>query len=169
MRLGTLPLLALGVMHDCAGGPMPLLWAAGLFIGTAVVIASFATFKDDPPGGVIPRWARRASPLLWIMSLLLIHSVARNWWPLHASFRASQPQLNQLALDSRAGKPIKLPRQIGNFNVTNVLSNKEVTIVYLSGADGGDGAKLIRPQFYSTEWRKDDSYSLDENWRFVTD
>ena len=64
---------------------------------------------------------------------------------------------------------MKLPQQIGYFNVTNVLSNEEVTIIYLDGADGGDGAKLVRPKFGSTEWRRNDSYYLDENWIFETD
>ncbi len=176
LRLGILPLLAILVVWESASGPMPVLWWPVLCIFTPFIIAaimvSFLEAKDDPPTGVVPRWARRAAPVLWIVSVVIIVSVVQTEWPLRSSFGTSKPQLEQLIDQARQGKAPKLPQQIGWFNVTDIHADDEVVILYLNGADGGDGAKIqywfapgAEAQLSKTQWKDDvNTVVLDEDW-----
>ena len=172
LRLGILPLLALFVVWMSATGPLQFLYWFLIPLSPFVLAAmllSYWRFRADKPTGAVLFWARRVAPLVWGVCLLLIGSVVLTEWPLHLSFRASRAQLNTLVVDSRADKPIKLPVQIGNFNVTEIASDWNSTILYLDGADGGDGAKLM---WLSPKLRAEigsDAQYLSESWIFRSD
>ena len=176
LRLGVMPLLALLVIWVSASGPISVLWWPILCLLAPFVVAaimvSFLKFKDDPPHGVVPRWAHRVAPVLWVTSLIAIVSVVQTEWPLRSSFRASKPHLQRLVAQARQNKPMKLPQSVGWFNVTEVHADDEVVIFYLDGADGGDGAKLqywFAPQAEAQAWKAQwqnsrDTIVLDEDW-----
>ena len=171
LRLGITPFLALALAWNSASGPMShllLLIVSAPFVLGALGV-SFARFKADPLAGAVPLWAARSAPLVWLASALVIVLVAATDFPLRFSLRASQTQLDKLVSESQADKPLKLPRQIGNFNVTDVLSNEFVTIIYLDGGDGGDGAKLI---WLPPKYRKQvepETLRPGETWIFQSD
>ena len=172
LRLGILPLLAFFVVWMSATGPLQFLYWLLIPLSPFVMAAlllSYWRFNADKPTGAVPFWARRSAPLIWGVCLMLTFSVVLTEWPLHLSFRASQVQLEALVADSRAKKPVKLPQQIGNFNVTDIDSDWNSTILYLDGADGGDGAKLM---WLSPALRAEigsDAQYLSESWIFRSD
>lgn len=176
LRLAPLPLLAFFIVLDSASGPVPVLrWfllALAMPFVVAATMVSFLEKEEDPPSGIVPLWARRTAPLLWGISVIAIISVVSSDWPLHRSFRTTKPQLEKLSLAVRQGKPLVWPRQVGNFNVTNIRVDEETVVFYLDGADDGDYAKIqhwfapaAKEQRRKLEWRNDrNTVILDDEW-----
>ena len=175
LRLSVWPLLAVLFILDSASGPTPILSLAMLVIAAPVVcgllLLSFWRLPPDSPQAAVPQRARRVAPLFWLVGALMTVSVVVTQWPLHWSFRASKPQLEQLVNKARSGKTLKLPQKIGLFNVTGVRVDEEVgvAVIYLNGADDGDDTKLQKwfsPTTQSkTRWNNDkDTVLLDEEW-----
>ena len=176
LRLGVLPLLAILVICDSASGPDLVMRGLSLWLSALLVVPlmlfSYWRLKADSPTGAVPKWARLGAPFVWLLSVIIIVSVTQTDWPLHLSFRASKPQLEQLIANARAKKPILVPLSIGQFSVTRVKSYDEETVLFLNGATRGEGPLLRVPtpgyarKYQAAFIQNGENIALGDNWYF---
>ncbi len=170
LRLGILPLLAALVVF--VGESVPIWqWFAIGFLSPfvfGILLSSFWRLKRDPIEGAVPRWARRLTPWVWAVSVIIILSVPLTSWPLHLSFKYSRHQLEQLLAEAQSGKPIVWPQTAGAFEILDLDIDANESYFYLS--DGGPPTTLrysasLKSPKQKLDLSQDNSVViLSENW-----
>jgi hypothetical protein len=137
----------------------------GVLIGLVLLFGGLL-FENLARRDMRPYWSIGVAT--WASAAVVI-SVIVYQWPLHVAYRLSQPAIERVADNIRAGRPFRGPARVGVFLIEQAeVSPKGVTCLWLNNAlhsrTGLVQCSPVKPPF--NLWSMT---SLDERWQCITE